>query len=396
MQRKKGPRLWLEKRHGRASIWHIRDGETKRSLGLPECSIEEAEQRLAEYIAEKHGPEAYKAKPAQISIPEVLAYYVKTLIKSEQRKTTTGIKNSIATRQIHIANLLTFWADKTLADVRTSICEKYEEHRRAMPPRRGMRKEATSVSHATIRQELKTLRRAITTWHGESPLPAVPVVWTPPAAPPRTRYLERLEVARMLRAARRLKLCHLVRFILIGIYTGTRDQAIRRLRWIRSSHDGWVDTDKGVLYRAGFAEGQTSKKRPPMILPDRLLSHMRRWKKADERDQLTHVITYAKPAASHPNAIRRAERLGRTHRVPQPVGDIHKAWASMVKEAGLGKDVTPHTLKHTAITWMLWSGKSIWEVSEDTGTSAKTIEEVYGHHRTIESRLARGRRKAGK
>jgi integrase len=394
MRREKGTRLWLEKRPGRDSVWTILDGKKKRSTGFPERQLAEAEQELARYIAETKGPEAYKAEAGLISVAEVLAYYVKVLAKNAARKNTPAIRRGTATRQIHVANLLTFWADKTVADVRTSICEAYEEHRKAMPPRRGMRKGAESISTGTIRQELKTLGRAITAWHGESPMPALPIVWKPDAPKARERYLERHEVAKLLRAARRLRFPHLARYILIGAYTGTRDDAMRRLRWVKASHDGWIDTARGILYRAGFAEEQTSKRRPPMILPDRLLGHFRRWRKADEAEGLSHVITYALPPARHPGAIRRAERLGRVARVPQPVGDIHKAWASTVAAAGLERDVTPHTLKHTAITWMLHAGKTIWEVAEDTGTSAKTIEEVYGHHRTVESRLARGKRRA--
>lgn len=394
MRREKGVRLYLEKRPGRESVWTIIDGKQKRRLGLPESSIREAEQELARYIAETTGPEAYKAEAGQISVAEVLAYYVRRLKKNAERKNTPAVRRGTATRQYHVANLLTFWADKVVADVRTSVCEAYEEHRKAMPPRRGMRKEATSVSTGTIRQELKTLGRALKAWHGESPMPALPIVWTPDAPKARERYLERHEVAKLLRAARRLRFPHLARYILVGVYTGTRDDAMRRLRWVKASHDGWIDTDRGILYRAGFAEEQTSKRRPPMILPDRLLGHLRRWRKADNAAGLSHVITYALPAARHPGAIRRAERLGRPARVPQPVGDIHKAWASMVAEAGLGRDVTPHTLKHTAITWMLWEGKTIWEVAEDTGTSAKTIDEVYGHHRTVDSRLSRGQKRA--
>lgn len=393
--RNKGARLWIDERKGPNGTYYIRDGATKRGTGLSPSQHEEAEQELARYIAEKHSPAPYKAQAGQISIAEVLAYYAKRLLKNAERKNTASVKRGNATRMIHIANLLTFWAEKTLGDVRTSVCEKYEEHRKAMPPRRGMRKDATSVSSATIRQELKTLALAISTWHGESPLAAVPIVWKPDASRPRERYLERQEAAKLVRAARRLRFPHLVRYVLIGIYTATRDDAMRRLRWMRASQDGWIDADRGILYRAGFAEDQTTKRRPPMIIPDRLLGHLRRWQKADAATGLTHAITYAKPAAVHPGAVRRAERLSRLERVPQPVGDIHKSWASMVKEAGLGRDVTPHTLKHTAITWMLWSGKTIWEVAEDTGTSAKTIEEVYGHHRTVESRLARNAKRRG-
>lgn len=395
MQRNKGIRLWLEEREGRRPVYVIRDGAAKHSTGLFAGQHEEAEQELARYIARKHSPEPYRAQAGQISIAEVLAYYAKRLLKNAERKNTAAVLRGNATRMIHIANLLTFWAEKSLGDVRTSVCEKYEEHRKAMPPRRGMRKGAAAVSSATVRQELKTLGLAISVWHGESPLAAVPIVWKPDASRPRERYLERQEVAHLLRAARRLRFTHLARYVLLGIYTATRDDAMRRLRWMRASQDGWIDADRGILYRAGFAEDQTTKRRPPMILPDRLLGHLRRWQKADAAAGLSHVITYAKPAAVHPGAIRRAVRLGREARLPQPVGDIHKAWASMLETAGLGRDVTPHTLKHTAITWMLWSGKTIWEVAEDTGTSAKTIEEVYGHHRTVESRLARNAKRRG-
>jgi integrase len=392
MQRAKGARLYIEQREGRPDVWIIRDGSTRIRTGLLASETELAEQKLAEYIAEKYGPEAYKAEANRISIPEVLSHYVAVREKEVVRRRSTGAKTAPPAYHYHIPNLITFWHDKTVADVKKSVCEKYEAHRLAMTPRRGMRKGATAVSYSTIRQELKTLSHAISEWHKEAPLAALPVVWTPPAAPPRMRYLERSEVAAMLRAARRLRFNHLVRYILIGVYTGTRDDAMRRLRWIRASHDGYVDTVRGILYRSGFAEAQTNKKRTPMIIPDRLLSHMRRWARIDARSDLTHVITYMKPLPTLRSTIRRAERINTPERHPQPVADIHKAWSAMVKAAGLGPDVTPHTLKHTAITWMIWSGMSMSDVSEATGTSMKTIEEVYWHHRPIESLLRRAGR----
>lgn len=59
---------------------------------------------------------------------------------------------------------------------------------------------------------------------------------------------------------------------------------------------------------------------------------------------------------------------------------MKRTWATVVKEAGLGKDVTPHVLRHTAVSWLLWEGKSIWEVAGIVGADASTIEKVYGHH----------------
>jgi integrase len=61
------------------------------------------------------------------------------------------------------------------------------------------------------------------------------------------------------------------------------------------------------------------------------------------------------------------------------VGDIKKSFASACKTADL-KDVTPHTLRHTAITWLVQKGVSLWEVSGYVGVSTDTIERVYGHH----------------
>ena len=392
MRRAKGPRLDLETRSGREPLWRIRDGEKTIRLGLPEECFKEAEQSLAEYLTAKHDPAAVKAAATEISIAEVLAFYRRSITRRIERKKTASIEKSAGTRMIHIDNLLTFWEDKYLADVRTSVCEKYADHRKAQPWRRGMRKGAEGVADSTIRQELKTLDQAITVWHGEAPLTARPVVSKPAPLPPRVRSLERDEVAQLLRAARRLRFPHLVRYILIGVYTGTRDDRIRRLRWLRATHDGYLDVKRGILYRAGSAEEQSTKLAPAMILPDRMLAHVRRWKAVDEAAGLSHVITYSPPPPRHPGAIRRAEREGRT-RDPKPVGDIHKSWATVVAAAGLDRDVTPHTLKHTCISWMLWEGRRLWEVSEDTGTSVKTLEEVYGHFRHIESRLDRAQKR---
>ncbi len=42
--------------------------------------------------------------------------------------------------------------------------------------------------------------------------------------------------------------------------------------------------------------------------------------------------------------------------------------------------MTPHTLKHTAITWALQRGATMWDVAGYFGTSIETIERVYAHH----------------
>jgi integrase len=44
------------------------------------------------------------------------------------------------------------------------------------------------------------------------------------------------------------------------------------------------------------------------------------------------------------------------------------------------KPITPHVLKHTAITWALQKGATIWDAAGYFDTSTATIEKVYGHH----------------
>src|SRR5262245_51803352 len=70
----------------------------------------------------------------------------------------------------------------------------------------------------------------------------------PPKEPSRVRWLTRQEAARLLRSA---KAPHLRRFLLIGLYTGMRSQAILGLSWMPSTSSGWVDLQSEVLYRRG-------------------------------------------------------------------------------------------------------------------------------------------------
>src|SRR6516165_12589546 len=73
----------------------------------------------------------------------------------------------------------------------------------------------------------------------------------------RKRHLNRSEVAALLAGAlgwdrrgvrHRTKINrHLARFILIALYTGTRHDAILRLRWVPNTDSGWIDLVSGVM-----------------------------------------------------------------------------------------------------------------------------------------------------
>jgi integrase len=97
----------------------------------------------------------------------------------------------------------------------------------------------------------------------------------------------------------------------------------------------------------------TKKRRPPVRLPDRLLAHLRRWGKRQR---------YA------------VEWYG------EPVKDVDKAFRRTVEDARLGEGVSPHTLRHTAATWLMQRGTDLGEAAGFLGMTIQTLERVYYHH----------------
>jgi integrase len=64
----------------------------------------------------------------------------------------------------------------------------------------------------------------------------------------------------------------------------------------------------------------------------------------------------------------------------QPVKKISKAFARVVADTGLGDDVVPHTLRHTAATWLMQAGTDVWEAAGYLGMTVEMLSQRYGHH----------------
>lgn len=157
---------------------------------------------------------------------------------------------------------------------------------------------------------------------------------------------------------RKLRLGYVARFILLGLYTGTRHATIVRLRWTESDDAGWLDPERGIIYRAGRTEKQTRKRRAAARMPDRLLAHVRRWARLD---------------------LAQGPQMAVVRYKGRPITRQQRGWEAVLKAAKL-TDVTPHTLKHTAATWLLRAGIDLWDVAGLTSASTKTLEAIYGHH----------------
>jgi integrase len=64
-----------------------------------------------------------------------------------------------------------------------------------------------------------------------------------------------------------------------------------------------------------------------------------------------------------------------------PVIRVDKTVRDIAREAGLGDDVTPHVLRHTAATWMMQAGVDMLEAGRYLGMTTRTLEGTYAHHR---------------
>ena len=331
-KRSEGPRLqWFEDRGAYYITWTEpvagkRGRSRKRSTG--ETSREEAEIFFAAWLQERaNGRPVRASNPAQVLITDCLAAY------AEEHGPNVMGQETMARALSH---LIDFWQGKLVDDISPKLCAKYFQTR--------------GVGAGTVRRELTILRAAINWCHKHRRITAAVPVELPPEPTSKVRWLTRDEVARLIRAARTPETkSYLPRFILLGIGTGRRKEAILSLRW------PMVDLDGGTIDFEIPGRKITKKRRGQCPIPVKLLPHLFRAKA--KGGDMGYVI----------------------NRDGKPLGNIKKGFAAAVRRAGLGKDVTPHTLKHTAITWRLLAGVSIYDLSKLFATSIKTIEKTYGH-----------------
>jgi integrase len=319
-RRRAAPRLYLDPARKQ---WIIRDGASFIRTGCTEHERAGAEGRLAAYLGQKHTPQRTNSP----LIADILLAY-----SSEHLPHTASAKNA----SYGITDLAEWWGDRTLTDITARTCRKYASEKRP----------------SWARRNLQTLHAAIQYWHQErGPLPSIPAIVMPPAEARRERWLTRSEAARLLWAARRTP--HLARLILLGLYTGSRLNVMVELRW------DWIDFARGVMLRRqpGAVESK-QKKTPPVRLGRRMLAHLRRWRRLDG-PRCQYVVHYD------------GQRIGR-----RP----GSSWATAIRRAGLGADVTPHTLRHTRATWLMQAGVDVWEASGHLGMSPAILIKVYGKH----------------
>lgn len=348
----KGARLWLQperrSKDGRLveqPVWVIRDGTTKRSTGCGAGARAEAERCLATYLAEKHDPTRHRNNRAElIPVADAIAAYAEEVAPRHARPRETAAR---------LERLLEHFGDMMMADINGAACRTYV---------------STRGTDAAARRDLEDMRAAFRHAFNEGRVDRLVPVALPHKSTSRERWLDRDEAARLIWAAWRLRqkyrgkdtrratAQHIARFILVALYTGTRAGAVCGAAIRPTIGCGYVDLEAGIFYRRPPGERETKKRQPPVALPDRLMAHLRRWERKGISH--THVVEWR----------------------GKPVTRINKAFRAVREAAGFGPDVVPHTLRHTAATWLARADVPFGQAADYIGMSAETYERVYRHH----------------
>lgn len=195
-----------------------------------------------------------------------------------------------------------------------------------------------AVSAGTLRRERNVLVAAFNLAEVRAPR-----IKPPPAPPPRERYLSRDEAERLLDA---FESPHARLLYTICLFTGCRKGQAIALTWDR------VDF---AANRIDFNEPElpvTVKRRAVVPMGPKLRKAM---KEANAVRTTDHVIEWA------------GERATR----------VRWPFLRARQKAGLGADVTPHVLRHTAASWLAMARRPIDEAADLLACDPATLRRVY-------------------
>jgi integrase len=203
-------------------------------------------------------------------------------------------------------------------------------------------------SPATRLREVITPTRAILTHGAKRRMCALPVFDAGRASPARTEWLTPPEVVRLVDNAAP----HLRPLLIFLAGTGARLGEALRLEW--------VDVDL-THARAVLRDTKNGSDRVCDLCP--------------------HLVSTLKALPEPRGGVVFRTRSGEpyTERRQQGGGHIKTAWASALRKAGISRDVSPHSLRHTWASWHYASHRDILLLKREGGWSSVTLVERYAH-----------------
>lgn len=336
------PNFRLTQRGGRFYVAWWADGRGQR-ISTGTADVVAARRFLAEFASGFGTPEP----PHAPTIGALLTGYLADRKAAVASYATLEAATKALRRHLGDLGADTLTKERALFYARQRRAEGYE----VGPPDARRKK---PVSNGTITRELVTLRAAYAWARGEGWTVGQPVIPVPPATPSRDRWLTPAEATRLLDGCRA---AHVRLFMLLALHTAARAGALLALQWRQ------VDLTRRLI-DLGPAVGK--KGRAVVAINDALLP----------------ALTEAHTARTGDSVIETAGG--------EPVASIKTGFRAAATRAGL-TGVTPHTLRHTAATWMAQAGVPLRDVAEVLGhKDSLMVQRVYAHHHPDHMRAATG------
>lgn len=312
-------KLW---QHPNGTFYVLHGPRLRKRTSTHAKDRREAEVRLARFIAADTGLTSEAP-----TVGTILRGYRDAKLKTVRGK--EALKFSVKVLERHLDDLQP-------QHLTPKALEDYAQKRKANAKNR-------KAGAGTILREIGVLRAALK-WAVQNQWIAVkPDIGSPvKAPPPRDRWLTRDEARRLLTACVEP---HVRMFIRLGLMTAARSGAILEAKWEQ------VDWDRR---RIDFGRGHGNKRRSVVPLNDELERTLKAWREFNGGD---FIIEW------------RGER----------VFTVKHGFSRACQRAGI-KGVTPHTLRHSAATWLAMDATPLSEIARLLGDSEKTVERVYAKH----------------
>jgi integrase len=224
------------------------------------------------------------------------------------------------------------FANLTPDDITADLCRAYTTERTN-----------AGKSAGTAWTELTRLRSALHWAKRHRIIKEVPYVWIPQKPPAKTRVLNQAEVIRLLEGC---KMPHVRLFVILALCTGGRTGALLELTWDR------VDLEAGTI------DLRIDEPSNP------LLKTARKGRAKVPMNNLARA------------ALQEARQGALTDFVVEwdgePIKSVRKGFSEACRRAGL-EDVTPHTLRHTAASWMESGGIPMGQISRFLGHKTESV-----------------------
>lgn len=314
-------------------VWS--EGRRSQRASTRTSDMAEAQKFFGAWLTYEASADTKATTDAEATITELWGYYYEDALRRRQAPERLAFVWK---------NLEPAFGHLTAGELKQSHVDRYVRQR--AEGRIGRKSKSGSIW-----LELMKLRAAINFGIKKryAPATAKPDFETPEPPDARDRWLRQEEFALVLAQAERERpaggrLTRLERFLHIAIHTAARRHVIETLTWDR------VDLEVGVIHYREAGTARTNKKRPSVPISRALRPVL-------ERSFAERVSKFV---------IDRPDRMDKIVR-------------RCAEDAGFA-DVTPHTLRHSAATWMARRGVPLWQIAGVLGNTAAVVERVYAKH----------------